>query len=125
MKKIGLWIDHRKAVIVALSDKGEEVNRVFSGIQRHIKAAGKTPWEASQEDTVDRQFENQLKKFYGDILPYLKQAESIQIFGPGKAKKELEVRLEKEGLKSRILGIKTMDKMTDRQVVAQIRRQIQ
>jgi len=124
MKKIGLWIDHRRALIVTLTDKGQEVKQIYSGIQKHVRAGGKTPLEASRQDVVDRQFENQLRKFYGDILPYLQQAESIQIYGPGEAKKELEARLSKEGLKDRVLETKTMDKMTDRQVIAEIRRHL-
>lgn len=124
MKKVGLWIDHRKAVIVSISEKGEEVKQISSGIQKHIRAGGKTPWEASQQDAVDRQFENQVQKFYRDVIPHLRQAQTIQIYGPGEAKKELETRLVKAGLQDRVLETKTMDKMTDRQVVAEIRRHI-
>lgn len=122
MKRIGLWVDHRKALIVSISDQGEEVKQVFSGIQKHLRAGGGTPLEASQQDVVDRQFENQVQKFYGDIIPYLHQAQTIQIYGPGEAKKELETRLEKAGFKDRVIEIKTMGKLTDRQVVAEIRR---
>lgn len=125
MKKIGVWLDHRKAVIVAVSDSGEEIKEIHSGIQKHIHAGGKTPWEASQEDVLDRQFGNQVRKFYGDILPYLEQAETIRIYGPGEAKKELEARLHKEGLGDRVVETRTMGKLTDRQVVAEIRRQLQ
>jgi len=30
----GLWIDHREAVIVILSDKGEETRRVKSHVEK-------------------------------------------------------------------------------------------
>ncbi len=124
MKKIGLWIDHRKAVIVAISENGEEITHLSSGIREHTRAGGKNPWETSQQDSIDRQFGQRLQKFYGDIVPYLQQAVSIQIFGPGEAKKELEARLEKEGLGDRVTEMKTMDKMTDRQVIAEIRKHV-
>ena len=125
MKNIGVWLDHRKAVILTVSDSGEEVKEIHSGIQKRIHAGGKTPWEASQQDVLDRQFGNQVRKFYGDILPYLEHAETIRIYGPGEAKKELETRLQKEGLGDRIVETRTMGKLTDRQVVAEIRRQLQ
>ena len=53
--------------------------------------------------------------------PLFVTLDSIQIFGPGEAKGELEKRLEHEGLKEHILAIETMDKMTDRQIAAKVR----
>jgi hypothetical protein len=47
--------------------------------------------------------------------------QTLQIFGPGEAKGELEKRLEHEGLKEHVLAIETMDKMTDRQIAAKVR----
>jgi hypothetical protein len=41
--------------------------------------------------------------------------------GPGKAKNELENRLEKKDLGSRIVGIETVDKMTDKEIAATVR----
>jgi len=125
MKKAGLWIDHRKAVILTSSTEGEKVSQISSGIKKHVRLVGETPLDVSHEDAMDRQFDHQLNKFYQGIIPFLKGAESIQIFGPGEAKKELEAHLKKHGLDKRVVAIKTMDKMTDRQVIAEIRRHIQ
>jgi hypothetical protein len=43
------------------------------------------------------------------------------IFGPGEAKGELEKRLVNKGLGGRVVGIETVDKMTDRQIAAKVR----
>jgi hypothetical protein len=51
----------------------------------------------------------------------IRDADSIQIFGPGEVKGELEKRLESEGLKAHILAIEPVDKMTDRQIAAKVR----
>ena len=48
-------------------------------------------------------------------------ADAILILGPGEAKGELADRLQKEALRGRIVGIETVDKMTDRQVAARVR----
>lgn len=64
---------------------------------------------------------NHLNSFYDEVLPYLCDAEIIQIFGPGEAKGQLKARLEKEGLKGRIIEIETTDKMTDHQIAAKVR----
>jgi hypothetical protein len=119
--KVGLWIDHRKAVIVTVTDEGEETKQISSGMEKHIRFSSDASEDGSPEDVRDRQFGNHLNKFYADVIACLREAETIQIFGPGEAKGELETRLEKEGLKGRIVEIETMDKMTDRQIAAKVR----
>ncbi|MGZ3495417.1 MAG: hypothetical protein ACXWM6_13620, partial [Thermodesulfobacteriota bacterium] len=52
-------------------------------------------------------------------------AESILIFGPGEAKGELKKRLVRNKLGGRIVGIETIDRMTDRQIAAKVRRYFQ
>ena len=122
MKKIaGLWIDHRKAVIVLITDEGEEVKKITSGMEKHVRFMG----EGGQgEDVRDRQFGNHLNSYYDQVIAVIRDADSIQIFGPGEAKGELEKRLESEGLKEHILAIETVDKMTDRQISAKVREQV-
>ena len=36
----GLWIDHRKAVIVMVSDEGEATKLVESNVERHVRYSG-------------------------------------------------------------------------------------
>jgi hypothetical protein len=127
-KDIGLWLDHREAVIVILTDAGEEVKHLTSGSGKHMRYSGsshsKTPQglkEVTSEDQRDRKFGNELNKFYDEIIGIVRDADSIQIFGPGEAKSELEKRVEHEGLKGHILAIEAMDKMTDRQISAKVR----
>ena len=127
-KEIGLWIDHREATIVILTDGGEEIKHILSNNGKHIRYTGsshsKTPEglkEVTSEDQRDRQFGNHLNKFYAEVIAAIRDADSIQIFGPGEAKGELEKRLENEGLKARILAVETVDKMTDRQIAAKVR----
>jgi hypothetical protein len=55
------------------------------------------------------------------VIAHLRDAESILIFGPGEAKEELEKCLASKGLGGRIVGIETVDKMTDRQIAARVR----
>ncbi len=127
-KEIGLWIDHREAIIVILTDRGEEIIHIDSSSGKHIRYSGsshsKTPEglkEVSAEDQRDRKFGNQLNKYYDEVIAAIRDAESIQIFGPGEAKGELEKRIEHEGLKADILAIESVDKMTDRQILAKVR----
>lgn len=117
-KEIGLWIDHRKAVIVIIKDQEEEVKKITSNMEKHVRF---TSEDGRGEDVRDRQFENHLNGFYDEVIAYIRDAGSIQIFGPGEAKGELEKRLEHAGLKQNILAIETVDKMTDWQIAAKVR----
>ena len=121
-KQAGLWIDHRKAVIVLVSDAGEETKKIISGMEKHIRfSGGNASQDGSTEDVRDRQFGNHLNNYYDQVIAVIRDADAILIFGPGEAKGELEKRLELEGLKAHILAIETVDKMTDRQISLKVR----
>ena len=119
--EIGLWIDHRQAVIVVVTDAGEETKRIISNMEKHVRFSSGSSEDGSAEDVRDRQFGNRLNSYYDEVIAVIRDADSIQIFGPGEAKGELEKRLEHEGLKGHIMGIETVDKMTDRQIAAKVR----
>ena len=121
-KRAGLWIDHRKAVIVIVTDEGEETKGITSNMEKHVRFMGGTASEAgSTEDMRDREFGNHLKSYYDRVIAVLQGADSIQIFGPGEAKGELRKRLEHEGFKGHVLAVEAADKMTDRQIAAKVR----
>ena len=127
MKKIaGLWIDHRKAVIAIVSDAGEEIKEITSDMEKHTRfTGGNASMDGSTEDVRDRQFGNHLNTYYESVIAVIRGVDSIQIFGPGEAKHELAKRLEHDGMKDCIASIETVDKMTDHQIAAKVREQIQ
>jgi hypothetical protein len=121
-RQVGLWIDHRETVVVVIGDKGEETRRIESGMEKHVRFSGGSGSEdGSAEDQRDRQFTGHLNRYYDKVISHLRDAESILIFGPGEAKGELEKRLASKGLSGRIVGVETVDKMTDRQIAAKVR----
>jgi hypothetical protein len=121
----GLWIDHRKAVIVTIKGDTEETKQITSNMEKHVRFSESSSEGGKGEDVRDRQFDNHLNSYYDEVVAYLREVESIQIFGPGEAKVELEARLEKAGLKNRVIGIETMDKMTDAQIAAKVRQRFE
>ena len=129
MTKVGLWIDHRKAIVVAVTDKGEETGLVISAIEKQLRRAPsarlKGPYEPQQvpaDDSQQRAFTGHLNIYYDAVIASIRDAQSILILGPGEAKGELKKRLERINLGARIVGVETVDKMTDRQVAAKVRR---
>jgi len=121
--RAGLWIGHRKAVIVLISDDGEEETKTIeSGMEKHVRFTGGDGSEdGSSEDVRDRQYGNHLNSYYDQVIAVVGNAVSVQIFGPGEAKGELKKRLQNEGLKDHALSVETTDKMTDRQISAKVR----
>jgi hypothetical protein len=125
-KEIGLWIDHRQAVIVILSEAGEEIKKITSNMEKHVRFMGGSASEdGSTEDVRDRQFGNRLHGYYDEVVAVIRDANSIQLYGPGEAKGELEKRLVSAGLKNRISRIETVDKLTDKQIAALVRQHLQ
>lgn len=127
-KEIGLWIDHRETTIITLDEDGAETKHVISNMGKHVRYSGSahsvTPGglkEVTSEDRRDRKFENQLNQYYDEIIALIRDADSIQVFGPGEAKGELVKLLEQQGLKDRILRVEAEDKLTDRQIAAKMR----
>ena len=120
-KEIGLWIDHRKAVVVMVSDEGEEVKEITSYMEGHVRFSSGPSEDGSPEDVRDRQFGNQLNSYYDEVIAVIHDADSILIFGPGEAKGELKKRLESKELGGCIVSVETVDKMTDRQIAKKVR----
>jgi len=117
---VGLWIDHRKAVVVRLIDQLEEIKIINSNVDKHPRFSGEAQ-KQNEEDQRDRRFANQLNQYYDEVISFLRDAESILIIGPGKAKLEFKKRFETEVHTGKIAGTETVDKMTDNQIVARIR----
>jgi hypothetical protein len=126
--KVGLWIDHRKAFVVAVTGKGEELGLIISKAEKQLRRSGdsplKGPYESEQvpaDDSRQRGLTGHLNLYYDAVIACIGDAESILIFGPGDAKGELKKRLERNNLGGRIAALETVDKMTNRQIAAKVR----
>lgn len=128
-KQVGLWIDHKRAVIVTLSEAGEQVQEVASNLEKHSRYHGathpKSPYSAQYQkgdDQIDRQREEQLGKYYTNIISLLRGAQALLILGPGEARQELEKRLAQAHLLPPATLVQPADKMTLPQISARVRR---
>jgi len=128
MKRIaGLWIDHRKALIVVVTDKGEEVKLVVSKAEKQLRRSGDSPLKGPHEsqnvpadDSRERKLTGNLGIYYDAVVACIRDSDSILIFGPGEAKGELKKRLTRDNLGERIVRVEAADKMTDRQIAAKV-----
>lgn len=111
----GVWIDHRQAVIVALSPSGEARTVVHPGAEKqHSK-------EMPADDLRQNEFTEHLTRYYAAVAADLHDAGTLLIMGPGEAKGELKKLLESRGREARTITLETADHMTEPQVAARVR----
>jgi hypothetical protein len=125
----GLWIDHREAVIVLLSEKGQETRRITSHVEKQLRRSGRSSPKAAfaaqmvpADDSREREYMGHLANYYDEVISCIRAAEAIMLFGPGEAKGELKKRIERNKFDLRIRRFETMDKMTERQISQKVRR---
>jgi hypothetical protein len=116
---VGLWIDHRKAVIVFVTGADVEIKLIDSNVERPRGQYGRS---APADDIQQRVSTKRLNSYYDEVISSLWNSRAILIMGPGEAKGELKKRIEINNLKGRIVDIETVDKMTDPQIVAKARK---
>ncbi|MBN1371409.1 MAG: hypothetical protein JW987_05560 [Anaerolineaceae bacterium] len=129
MKQVGLWIDRSKAVIVTIEEDAEMMREIKSNIKTPTRSASgvraqalkRSPGLTDAAATKDPNSHHPLGQYFEGIASLIREADTIWIFGPGEAKVGLENQLKGEGLGGRILGVETVEKMTDRQIAAKVR----
>ncbi len=131
-KQIGLWIDHKKAVIVTIENKKESIQQIESHLDKHTKSTGGSrgrtaysPQYVSMETQEDRRYHEQLNKYYRQVISAVRGADALFVFGAGEAKFELEKKI--SGAKKKIpnIQVEAADKMTPRQIAAKVRKHFQ
>ena len=115
-KRVGLWLDRNKAVIVSIANNTEGRRIITSDMEHYVLYSTVVPGDGSPEELRDRRFWNHLNEYYEKIVAHIRDAEEIQIFGPEVAKYELEKHLEREGLAIHIVSMEDAEKMSDLQI---------
>jgi stalled ribosome rescue protein Dom34 len=125
---VGLWIDHRKATIVTVTKNGEAISEILSDVEKQLRRSGdsplKGPYEALQvpaDDSRQRTLTAELNTYYDEVIGQIRDAASILIMGPGAAKHELQKRLDENHLGEKIVGVETVDNLTEPQIAARVR----
>ncbi len=125
--KAGVWIDHKQAILVLITDAGQEIKKVTSGIAQPARPAGSsrlknkyTPNDFVAEDRLERKLVDERKKVYEEVLACIRGADSLLILGPGEAKGEFSKHIMAKKLRGLTVELETTDKMTDRQLAAKV-----
>lgn len=129
-KKIGVWIDHRRAwIAIPTGKKGVKATtiQVESDIDEHAHISkglrsNITPgsMDRTSEDNHQRNIQTHLAKYYDQVIANMCDAEAILIFGPGQAKIELKNRIKAERPTWNTPDIEPADKMTSQEIIERL-----
>ena len=119
-KEVGVWIDHKKAVIVSIA-AGEVTTRTLtSDIGAHPHYSGSQ--EGGGEKKYEQRHNQDLDRYYDDVIGQIGKPDALLLFGPGEAKLQLKERLRRSNVSSEsIVAVETTDKLTDPQIVAKVK----
>jgi len=115
-KRVGLWINRNKAVIISIANNIEGKRIITSDMEHYVLYSTVVPGDGAPENLRDRRFWNHLGEYYDKIIAHIRDATEIQIFGPDLAKNELQMHLESEGLAGNIVSIEDAEILTDLQI---------
>jgi len=121
-KKVGLWIDRKKAVIVSIANGVEARRIITSDMEHYVLYSTIVPGDGSPENIRDRRFWNHLNEYYDKIVTHIQDATEIQIFGPEEAKFELQKHLESRDLAGYIVSVEDAGKLTDLQISTKVQK---
>ena len=119
-RMVGVWIDHKKAVIVSASEEHVTTTTLESDVPAHPHFGGQQ--DGGGEKKYEERHRRSLGRYYDEVITHLGEPEALFIFGPGEAKLELQERLVRSGAPSPpVVEIETADKLTDPQIVAKVK----
>ena len=117
---VGVWIDHKKAVIVSIA-AGEVTTRTLtSDVGAHPHYSGSQ--EGGGEKKYEQRHNQDLDRYYDEVIGQLGKPDALLLFGPGEAKLQLKERLGRSQASSGIIvAVESTDKLTDPQIVAKVK----
>lgn len=108
---IVLWLDHDQASIYDFKTQEPEITHMHNRHHMNHHNVGRQVHEKLEEQ----------KKFFHEVQDKVLVAKGVLILGPSTAKHEFVSYVKDhhgKGLADRILGVETMDKASDNQIVA-------
>jgi hypothetical protein len=116
---VGVWIDHKKAVIVSIVAGRVTTRTLSSDVGPHPHYAGSR--EGGGEKKYEERHNQDLDRYYDDVIGHIGKADALLLFGPGEAKLQLKERLGRAKVSSESIAVETTDKLTDPQIVAKVK----
>jgi hypothetical protein len=128
----GVWLDHRRAVVINFTAHGHRVEKFQSGLRMILKDIdGNKPRSLFGTKTKGARGPQPAPAEKADVNDYLEQvvaavanADSIALIGPGMAKSDLRKHLERHKLDDRIVTFAPAERMSDKQLVKHFQKEL-
>ena len=118
--RVGVWIDHERAIIVSVSEAGVTTMTVESEVEGHPRYSGQQ--DGGGEKKYEERHRQSLDRYYDEVARRLGHTEALLVCGPGEAKLEFKERLSRVSAPlARVIDVETADKLTDAQIVAKVK----
>ena len=118
---IGIWIDHKKTVIVSASADPIVARTLESEVGPHSHYSVMP--DGGGEKSNEARYGEHLDQYYDTVISQLGKPDALLIFGPGEAKLQLKERLARSKAMSHCsIELDTTDKLTDPQIVAKVKK---
>jgi len=130
MKKTGVWLDKKKALIVNLEDTKESLITVKSNVEDfHISGGSGSRMKGGPQDVVqDSKYlerkKHQLQNYFKELASHLNKSDEIVLFGPAGTNEKFNKELKKKykAIGDKVSLVKKADSMTSNQVVALVKK---
>ena len=128
-RSAGVWIDHRQAILMFVSEQKTEIIRISSHTEKQLRRAGTSPVDERFEsqakpadDSRERKYTGQLSRYYDEVTACLDGTQSVLIFGPGEAKGELKKHVSASHTPDHTVALMAAERMTKNQMISVVRR---
>ena len=119
--KVGIWIDHKKAVIVSVARDHNAVTRLQSALRPHRHYHGAQ--DGGGEKKYEARHAQRVSHFVDAVARHVERGDEVLILGPGESKGALARRIRQiKSLKGVATTAAAADKLTEAQIVAAVRR---
>jgi hypothetical protein len=129
-KKAGIWLDHAVAHLIKVKHEKMVVENIFSGVESQVRYKGETGTgtklgktrSTNKEHGKHRREENQLHQYYKTLAGIIQKYDTIYLFGPSTAKKELMnwIRDKKE-ISGKTFIMDSAEELSFNQMVAKVK----
>ena len=130
MKKVGIWLDSKKAIIVRVTPKGETVDTIHSEVEFFNKTgtggsrvkSGVTQDVVHESKYLEKE-KHQFKSYFKNIVDAVSNSDELMLFGPADTREKFKKELMEhyKPLFEKVLSVQKADSMTENQTKAFVR----
>jgi hypothetical protein len=127
--RYGIWIDHRKAILLHVDGEGRlEQETMDSGLGTRTRYSGEETSKTglfrhtlNRERSEQARFNLEYRKFVRSVIGQLRRPSSLLIMGPGDARHELEREIAR---RKSLAGVCMENRAADKMRIAELRRTV-